>query len=149
MKIKIKREDSSIQLPEYASSGAAGFDLRASHDAIVNPNGTTIIDTGLAFEIPEGYEMQIRPRSGLSAKTKLRVANSPGTIDSDYRGNVKIILDNIYDKNSGGLDKFTIRKGDRIAQGVIVPVLQVVFEEVEELNETEREKGGLGSTGIK
>jgi len=149
MKIKIKKLRSDVEIPTYATSGAAGFDLRASQDATIYPNGTAFIGTGLAFEIPEGYEMQIRPRSGMSAKTKVRVANSPGTIDSDYRGEVKIILDNIYDKNTGNMDAYTIRKGDRIAQGVICPVLQVEFEEVEELDETERGEGGLGSTGSK
>lgn len=149
MKVKVKKVLDHVELPEYATSGAAGFDLRAAHDVYVHPNGTALVDTGLAFEIPEGYEMQIRPRSGLSAKTKLRVANSPGTIDSDFRGSVKIILDNIYDKNPGGLDSFRIEAGDRIAQGVIVPVIQVEFEEVEELDETERNEGGLGSTGKK
>ena len=93
--------------------------------------------------------MQIRPRSGMSAKTKIRVANSPGTIDSDFRGSVKIIMDNIHDTNTISAGRFVIHKGDRIAQGVIAPVLQVVFEEVEELNETERGEGGLGHSGIK
>ena len=149
MKIKVKKVLPFVDLPEYSTSGAAGFDLRAAHDAVVYPNGMAIVDTGLAFEIPEGYEMQIRPRSGLSAKTKLRVANSPGTIDSDFRGSVKIIIDNIYDKNATGLDAIRINAGERIAQGVIAPVLQVEFEEVEELDETERGEGGLGSTGKK
>ena len=105
-----------------------------------SPPKSTII--WLAFEIPDGYELQVRPRSGLSAKTKLRVSNSPGTIDSDYRGEVCIILDNISSEES-----YTINKGERIAQGIISKVEKITFEEVEELSETERGEAGFGSTG--
>lgn len=129
-------------LPEYKTSGAAAFDFESMIDIIINPNETKIIPTGLAFEIPDGYELQVRPRSGLSAKTKLRVSNSPGTIDSDYRGEVCIILDNISSEES-----YTINKGERIAQGVISKVEKITFEEVENLSETERGEAGFGSTG--
>ena len=95
MNIKVEKLYENVVLPEYKTSGAAAFDFESLVDVIINPNETKIIPTGLAFEIPEGYELQVRPRSGLSAKTKLRVSNSPGTIDSDYRGEVCIILDNI------------------------------------------------------
>ena len=142
MNIKVKKLYESVVLPEYKTSGAAAFDFESMIDIIINPNETKIIPTGLAFEIPDGYELQVRPRSGLSAKTKLRVSNSPGTIDSDYRGEVCIILDNISSEES-----YTINKGERIAQGVISKVEKITFEEVENLSETERGEGGFGSTG--
>lgn len=142
MNIKVKKLYESVVLPEYKTSGAAAFDFESMIDIIINPNETKIIPTGLAFEIPDGYELQVRPRSGLSAKTKLRVSNSPGTIDSDYRGEVCIILDNISSQ-----DSYTINKGERIAQGVISKVEKITFEEVENLSETERGEGGFGSTG--
>ena len=143
MNIKVKKLYESVVLPEYKTSGAAAFDFESMIDIIINPNETKIIPTGLAFEIPDGYELQVRPRSGLSAKTKLRVSNSPGTIDSDYRGEVCIILDNISSQ-----DSYTINKGERIAQGVISKVEKITFEEVENLSETERGEGGFGSTNI-
>ena len=142
MNIKVKKLYESVVLPEYKTSGAAAFDFESVIDIIINPNETKIIPTGLAFEIPDGYELQVRPRSGLSAKTKLRVSNSPGTIDSDYRGEVCIILDNISSEES-----YTINKGERIAQGVISKVEKITFEEVENLSETERGEAGFGSTG--
>lgn len=142
MNIKVKKLYKDVVLPEYKTSGAAAFDFESMIDIIINPNETKIIPTGLAFEIPDGYELQVRPRSGLSAKTKLRVSNSPGTIDSDYRGEVCIILDNISSKES-----YTINKGERIAQGVISKVEKITFEEVENLSETERGEAGFGSTG--
>ena len=142
MNIKVKKLYKDVVLPEYKTSGAAAFDFESMIDIIINPNETKIIPTGLAFEIPDGYELQVRPRSGLSAKTKLRVSNSPGTIDSDYRGEVCIILDNISSQ-----DSYTINKGERIAQGVISKVEKITFEEVKELSETERGAKGFGSTG--
>lgn len=142
MNIKVKKLYKDVVLPEYKTSGAAAFDFESMIDIIINPNETKIIPTGLAFEIPDGYELQVRPRSGLSAKTKLRVSNSPGTIDSDYRGEVCIILDNISSEES-----YTINKGERIAQGVISKVEKITFEEVENLSETERGEAGFGSTG--
>lgn len=142
MNIKVKKLYKDVVLPEYKTSGAAAFDFESVIDIIINPNETKIIPTGLAFEIPDGYELQVRPRSGLSAKTKLRVSNSPGTIDSDYRGEVCIILDNISSEES-----YTINKGERIAQGVISKVEKITFEEVDELSSTDRGTGGFGSTG--
>ena len=142
MNIKVKKLYKDVVLPEYKTSGAAAFDFESMIDIIINPNETKIIPTGLAFEIPDGYELQVRPRSGLSAKTKLRVSNSPGTIDSDYRGEVCIILDNISSEES-----YTINKGERIAQGVISKVEKITFEEVDELSSTDRGTGGFGSTG--
>ena len=142
MNIKVKKLYKDVVLPEYKTSGAAAFDFESMIDIIINPNETKIIPTGLAFEIPDGYELQVRPRSGLSAKTKLRVSNSPGTIDSDYRGEVCIILDNISSEES-----YTINKGERIAQGVISKIEKITFEEVENLSETERGEAGFGSTG--
>ncbi|MBL7665702.1 MAG: dUTP diphosphatase [Bacteriovoracaceae bacterium] len=148
MKIKIKKLphfDESLGLPKYETSGAAGADIRAclgAGDKIVIPAGArTLIPTGLALEIQAGYEVQIRPRSGLSLKTGLLVVNSPGTIDSDYRGELKIILGNLSPKDE------VITHGDRIAQMVIAPVIQAEFEAVDELSSTERGSGGFGSTG--
>ncbi len=135
--------------PSYASDGAAGFDFRANIDStlILNPGKHAMIPTGLYFELPPNLEMQVRPRSGLAAKNGVTVLNSPGTIDSDYRGEVKVIL-----INHSGVP-FTINNGDRIAQGVIATVTakqMVKFNKVEELNNnTERGDGGFGSTGIK
>lgn len=140
MKINIKKENDSISLPKFQTSGAAGFDLEASEDTVIMPGKTTIVKTGLSFEIPEGYELQIRPRSGVTVKTKLRVCL--GTVDSDYRGEVGIIVDNI------GSEPINVKKNERLAQGVIAPVVQAVFEMVDFLNETERGAAGFGSTGV-
>jgi dUTP pyrophosphatase len=132
-----------VELPRYMTDAAAGFDLAANQDAVIMPGETALIDTGLAFELDAFYELQIRPRSGLSAKTAIRVANSPGTCDADFRGFVKVILHNT------GATPFTVNKGDRIAQAVLVPVMRAVFQVVEELGETERGSGAFGSTGVK
>lgn len=131
-------------IPEYKTSGAAGADLCALLDApLTIPAGSyAMVPTGLFFEIPEGYEVQVRPRSGLAAKYGVTVLNTPGTIDSDYRGEIKIILINL-----GGSD-FTINSGDRIAQMVIAPVTQASFSLTQSLSETERGTGGFGSTGL-
>ena len=131
MKVKIINK-SKNNLPFYATKGSAGMDVYSNEELELEPLSTTIVKTGLFVKIPEGYEIQVRPRSGLSAKSKLRIANSPGTIDSDYRGEVCIILDNISSEES-----YTINKGERIAQGVISKVEKITFEEVEELSETE------------
>ena len=143
IKVKTLKLHEDAMIPEYKTPGASGVDLRTVKTIVIEPKDTVIVGTGLAFEIPEGYEMQIRPRSGLSAKTKLRVANSPGTIDSDYRGEVGIIIDNT------GIEPITILAGERIAQAVIQKVEQVIFEEVDQLSDTKRGKGGFGSTGTK
>lgn len=142
MNIKIKKVVEDAIIPKYQTSGSAGFDFHAVKDVTVFPKETRLISTGLAFEIPEGYELQVRPRSGMSLKTKIRIGNAPGTIDSDYRGLVSIIVDNI---SSHGSLPYEIKKGDRIAQGVICKVNQAVFIE-DELSETERGEGGFGST---
>lgn len=171
MNVKIKRLHPDAFTPRYARHGDAGFDLYSTEDVIIEPGETKLIPTGLAFEIPPGFEMQIRPRSGISLKTKLRVANSPGTIDSGYRGEVKVMFENIgcdeiyrdgrriryvrnINENGVKIDEYVldgsyiIRKGDRIAQGVIAPVIRTEFEEVSVLSETERGVCGFGSTGI-
>lgn len=140
MKLKIKKLHNDAVMPSYATDGSAGFDLSALEEVLIYAGQTLIVKTGLSFAIPKGYEMQIRPRSGITVKTKLRVAL--GTIDSDYRGEVGIIVDNIGD------DLKRIGKGERIAQAVISPINQATFEQVTELDDTERGSGGFGSTGL-
>lgn len=140
MNIKIKQLHPDAVMPVYGTNGSAGFDLSALEEVLMYAGQTLIVKTGLAFSIPEGYEMQIRPRSGVTVKTKLRVAL--GTIDSDYRGEVGIIVDNIGD------DLKRIGKGERIAQAIISPIIQATFEQVNELDDTERGSGGFGSTGL-
>ena len=144
-KILIKRLSKEVSLPKYETSGSSGMDLAANIDANINidPGKTVIIPTGLALSIPKGFEVQIRPRSGLAAKQKISVLNTPGTIDADYRGEIKVILVNL------GQETFKVEKGLRIAQMVVCPVVQAQLKEVDDLNETERGKGGFGSTGTK
>ena len=131
-------------IPEYKTAGAAGADLCALLEApLTIPAGrSAMVPTGLFFEIPKGYEVQVRPRSGLAAKNGVTVLNTPGTIDSDYRGEIKVILINL------GTDDFTINNGDRIAQMIIAPVIQASFTITDSLSETERGAGGFGSTGL-
>ncbi|WP_339308534.1 deoxyuridine 5'-triphosphate nucleotidohydrolase [Paenibacillus sp. FSL R5-0519] len=194
MNVKFKRLHPDAKIPQYATEMAAGFDLVAVEDVIIAPGETAKVPLGFAVQIPPGYEIQIRPRSGVTFKTKLRVANSPGTVDGDYRGEVAVLIDNIaqplmtawYSEADGyvvtseskgylltlesdlervyyeGPDETTvplemgwwrpdktylIRKGDRIAQGVLAAVSLASFEEVAELDDTERGDGGFGSTG--
>ncbi len=142
IKIKVNKVDKSANIPKYAHKGDSGFDLASTEAVTIVPGETKLISTGLAFSIPEGYEMQVRPRSGMSAKSKFRVANSPGTIDSNFRGEVKIIAENT------GHRPIFIEKGDRIAQGVICPVYEAVFIE-EEIEDTARGSNGFGSSGVK
>ena len=142
MRIKIKKLSQDAVIPQYQTTGAAGFDFHAIEDMEIDPRRTVLVKTGLSMEIPEGYELQVRPRSGMSLKTKMRVANSPGTIDSDYRGEICIIMENM---GMLGSLPFLIKKGDRIAQGVICPVVRGIFIE-DELSDTERGEGGFGST---
>jgi dUTP pyrophosphatase len=134
-----------LELPRHMSAGAAGVDLPAalasSEDLTLPPGKTAMVPTGLAIAMPQGYEAQIRPRSGLAARHGVTVLNSPGTVDADYRGEVKVLLINHGDA------PFTIRRGDRIAQMVVAPVCAVVFEERETLDETARGDKGHGSTG--
>lgn len=148
MKIQIKKlpHGADLPTPEYKSEGAAGFDLYAAIDGtiVIAPGGNRmVIPTGLAVAIPEGYELQVRPRSGLAVKYGISVVNTPGTVDSDYRGELIIIL-----INTDPLLGFQITRGDRIAQAVVSPVVRVSFEEVEELSTTVRGTGGFGSTGV-
>ena len=142
-KVLIKKLDPSVELPSYKSIGASGMDLMAfiGHPIILPPKESCLIPTGLSVAFSEDYEIQIRPRSGLAAKQNISVLNTPGTIDSDYRGEIKIILYNYGNKN------FTINNKDRIAQMIVCPVIKAIIEEVKELPNTERGDGGFGSTG--
>lgn len=130
-----------LPLPAYATAGAAGMDVVAAEDLILAPGARHAVATGFAIAIPEGYEVQVRPRSGLALKHGITCLNTPGTIDSDYRGEVKVILANL------GSDAFPIARGERIAQLVAAPVQRAVFAEVATLDETVRGAGGFGSTG--
>ena len=142
MRVKIINK-SNNQLPAYETASSAGMDLRAFVDAdvVLKPFERKLIPTGLYIELPDGFEAQIRPRSGLAIKSGITVLNSPGTIDADYRGEIKVILINLSN------DDFTIKSGDRICQMVIAKHEKVDFVEVEEINETERGAGGFGHTG--
>jgi len=169
LNVKIKRLNEDAVIPKYAREGDAGFDLIATEDVIIEPGETKLVPTGLAFELPPGYEMQIRPRSGITLRTKLRV--QLGTIDSSYRGEVSVIVDNIaervnrtgnvlatidgktetiyssaryYDENT-----YLVRKGDRICQAVISQVEHARFREVSEIEDTERGGGSFGSSGVR
>jgi dUTP diphosphatase len=146
MKIKIKKLNAEAVVPKYATPGSSGFDLVAIEDVSIPSGETKLVKTGLAISVGEGYELQVRPRSGLSLKTYLRVANSPGTVDSDFIGEVCVIITNTEDV-SRAAQAINIKKGDRIAQGVVCPVVQVEFDVVEELTATVRGAGGYGSTG--
>lgn len=172
MNVNIKRLHEDAVIPKYAHDGDAGFDLVAVEDVIIEPGETALVKTGLAFELPDGYEMQIRPRSGITLKTKLRV--QLGTVDSHYRGEVGVIVDNLAQNTAKrrGVDVdinyplvhidgtpsklcvfnnnaiYKIRKGDRIAQAVIAPIARAQFTEVDTLGETARGDGGFGSSGV-
>ena len=145
VKILIKKINKEVITPKYKTDGSSGVDLSAFLDkeVVIKPNSSELIPTGLQVAIPEELEIQIRPRSGLAAKESIGVLNSPGTIDSDYRGELKIILFNHGNKD------FIINNGDRIAQMVLVPILKMEFEEVDSLPNTVRGQGGFGSTGKK
>ncbi len=130
-----------LELPAYATDGAAGMDVLAAEDVTLEPGARHAVATGLAVAIPPGFEIQVRPRSGLAIKHGISVPNTPGTIDSDYRGELKVILIN------HGSEAFSIARGDRIAQLVLAPVTQASWLPVDELDETERGEGGFGSTG--
>ncbi len=145
VKILIKKTNKEVITPKYKTDGSSGVDLSAflEKKVVIKPNSSELIPTGLQVAIPEEYEIQIRPRSGLAAKESIGVLNSPGTIDSDYRGELKIILFNHSNKD------FIINNGDRIAQMVLVPILKMEFEEVDSLPDTVRGQGGFGSTGKK
>ena len=130
-----------LDLPAYATAGAAGMDVLAAEDVTLAPGARHAVATGLAIAIPQGYEIQVRPRSGLALNHGITVPNAPGTIDSDYRGELKVILIN------HGPTAFDIRRGDRVAQLVLAPVVRASWLKVEELDETARGEGGFGSTG--
>jgi dUTP pyrophosphatase len=130
-----------LPLPSYASDGAAGLDVVAAEDLTLSPGERHAVATGFAIAIPDGYEVQVRPRSGLALKHGITCLNTPGTIDHDYRGEVKVILANF------GSEPFAVRRGERIAQLVPAPVLRAAFREVADLGATERGAGGFGSTG--
>ncbi|MXO63376.1 dUTP diphosphatase [Qipengyuania oceanensis] len=141
--VEVKRlpHGQGLDLPAYATDGAAGMDVVSAETVTIAPGARHAVATGLALAIPAGYEIQVRPRSGLALKHGITVPNTPGTIDSDYRGELKVILINHGD------DSFAIARGDRVAQLVLAPVVQARWNEVEELAETERGAGGFGSTG--
>ena len=145
VKILIKKTNKEVITPKYKTDGSSGVDLSAflEKKVVIKPNSSELIPTGLQVAIPEELEIQIRPRSGLAAKEGIGVLNSPGTIDSDYRGELKIILFN------HGKEDFIINNGDRIAQMVLVPIVKMEFEEVDSLPNTVRGQGGFGSTGKK
>ena len=143
VKVLVKKFDKNIKLPVYKTSGSSGMDLVANNKKkiIISPGKIAIIPTGIAIAIPKNYEIQIRPRSGLAAKNGISVLNTPGTIDSDYRGEIKIILINFSKKS------FIVKSGDRIAQMILCPVAKGKIKEVKNLPRTVRGKGGFGSTG--
>ena len=143
-KVLIKKLDSSVELPAYKTDGASGMDLMAltKETITLKPNSSCLVPTGLSVAFSSDFEIQIRPRSGLAAKNNISVLNTPGTIDSDYRGEIKIILFNHGDEN------FIINNNDRVAQMVLMPVSKVDFNEVEKLPDTLRGEGGFGSTGL-
>ena len=143
--ILIKRLSKDVALPKYETEGSSGLDLAANTDKQIKilPGKSEIISTGLAVAIPKNFEIQIRPRSGLAAKSQISVLNTPGTIDADYRGELKVILINLSEK------VFVVEKGLRIAQMVLCPVIKATLKEVTELENTGRGSGGFGSTGIK
>jgi dUTP pyrophosphatase len=143
VKILIKKLNPSVQLPSYKTNGASGMDLMAFIEKQINlkPGKSCLVPTGLSVAFPEEYEIQIRPRSGLAAKNNISVLNTPGTIDSDYRGELKIILFN------HGSENFIINNNDRVAQMVLTPIIKMELEETNQLPESIRDKGGFGSTG--
>jgi dUTP pyrophosphatase len=143
MELKIKRIDNEAILPEYAHPGDSGMDLFSVEEKILESGQSTVIRTGIKIELPPGTEAQVRPRSGIALRHSVTVLNSPGTIDEQYRGEIKIILIN------HGKDIFKIEKGMKIAQMVIMPVIRVTITEVNEISETKRGEGGFGSTGLK
>lgn len=140
MNIKIKKVHPKAVIPKYAHEGDAGFDLVVVENFVIRPGETKLVKTGISLELPKGYELQVRPRSGITLGTKLRV--QLGTIDSNYRGEIGVIVDNVDDVI------YRIERGYRIAQGVIAPVVQATFEEVDELSDSERGQNGFGSSGV-
>jgi dUTP pyrophosphatase len=142
MKVKIFRENKDIQIPQYQTDFSAGMDLHSSENTVIKPRERIAVKSGVKVAIPEGYELQARPRSGLALRNGITLANSPGTIDSDFRGEIKSIMINHSD------EPFEIKKGDRICQLVLKKVEKIEWHEVDNLDETERGEGGFGSTGV-
>ncbi|MEN6305026.1 MAG: dUTP diphosphatase [Armatimonadia bacterium] len=144
VQIKVLPEAEGLSLPQYETAHAAGMDLRAAivEDVVLGPGDVALVTTGLQIALPEGYEAQVRPRSGLAIKKGITVVNAPGTIDADYRGTVQVGLVNL------SRETYTIRRGDRIAQMIVAPVSRAEWAVVEELGETERGDGGFGHTGV-
>ncbi len=143
VKVLIKKLNPKVKIPEYKTNGSSGMDLEAFINETINvkPNTSSLVPTGLSVAFSEDYEIQIRPRSGLAAKENISVLNTPGTIDSDYRGEIKVIIYNHGNKN------FTINNGDRIAQMILTPIVKMELEETNDLPDTIRGEGGFGSTG--
>ena len=143
--VLIKRLSKNIELPKYETNGSSGMDLSANNEKQIKiePGKTSIIPTGISVSIPKNFEIQIRSRSGLAAKSQISVLNSPGTIDADYRGELKVILINLSNNT------FVVERGSRIAQMVLCPVVKAKFKEVDSLDDTDRGAGGFGSTGLK
>lgn len=142
VEVKFLKLDKEAQIPFFASEEAAGFDFHALESASIKAGKSAFIRTGLSVELPQGYELQVRSRSGLALKNSIVVLNSPGTIDSDYRGEIKIILMNF------GASDFGVKKGDRIAQGVVNKLPQVIIKEVDSITPTKRGAQGFGSSGV-
>ena len=143
VKVLVKKLHPKVQLPSYKTVGSSGMDLMAFIESSIKitPNSSAIVPTGISVAIPKDVEIQIRPRSGLASKSNISVLNTPGTVDSDYRGEIKVILFN------HGSEEFIVNNNDRIAQMILMPILKVDFEEVDDLPETVRGLGGFGSTG--
>ena len=129
-------------LPKYQTSGSAGCDLYSTEDKVIAPSDRSVVGTGIKLELPKGYGAMVCPRSGLAARYGVTVLNSPGVIDNDYRGEVKVVLHN------SGAEEFIVKKGDRIAQLLFFPIMQAIFQRAEEVSSTDRGEGGFGSTGI-
>ncbi len=144
VKIKFTPKNRDLNLPKYTTEGASGADIYADilEEMVIEPSQTVLVDTGIFMDIPYGYEIQIRPRSGLALKNSITLPNTPGTIDSDYRGELKIIVHNL------GKESFVLKPKDRIAQMVLMPVYKINWVEVEELEESKRNDGGFGHTGV-
>ena len=145
VKVLVKKLDPAVKFPDYETDGASGMDLIAFVKSPINVRSKTsyLVPTGISVAFPKEYEIQIRPRSGLAAKKSISVLNTPGTIDADYRGELKVILINLGNKS------FSVENGARIAQMVLCPIIKAKFREVDSLDETKRGSGGFGSTGVK
>ncbi|MGL2714827.1 dUTP diphosphatase [Helicobacter pylori] len=142
MKIKIQKIHPNALIPEYQTEGSSGFDLHAVEEVMIKPHGVGLVKIGICLSLEVGYELQVRTRSGLALNHQVMVLNSPGTVDNDYRGEIKVILANLSDKD------FKVQVGDRIAQGVVQKTYKAEFIECERLDETSRGSGGFGSTGV-